>query len=81
MPRAESKLLTPLTRWILRAVIFILSLYTVVLTSLYFLPGLSILPYASRLKKSPFCSTWKAVTDVRIKVKQTELARQIRARR
>jgi FkbM family methyltransferase len=68
------------TQIALGALIVLLLGYTLTLTLLFFFPGLAILPFASRTKNSPFCSTWKAVADAGIKVKQAKLAKEIRAR-
>ncbi len=47
---------------------------------LNFYPGLAILPWAVRAQSSPFCSAWKAVQDVSVKLEQSELQKEIHAK-
>ena len=46
---------------------------------LYFKPGLAILPFASRVNSSPFCSTWQAVEDAAVKVRQANIEKEIQS--
>ncbi len=47
--------------------------------ALHFMPGLAILPFANGAK-SPFCSTWQAVHDADVKVRQGELQKEIHSK-
>ena len=46
--------------------------------TLYLMPGLSLLAVGA-LPSSPYCSTWQAVLDANIKLRQMEAANQLRA--
>jgi FkbM family methyltransferase len=53
--------------------------FVTVWIALSFYPGLAILPFASRIRSSPFCSTWQAVQDGAVKVKQGRLEKELHA--
>jgi FkbM family methyltransferase len=61
-------------------IIFLSLVFVTLRAALYFYPGLAILPYAHHIKTSPFCSPWQAVQDARVKLKQAEFRKQIRAK-
>ena len=77
--RAQSKPLGRAAKFALRTVIVLSLAFTALWTSLYFFPGLVILPVAGRVKRSPFCSTWQVFRDASVKVRQGELERELRA--
>ena len=63
----------------LRSIIYLLLAFTTMWIVLYFKPGLAILPFASKVKSSPFCSTWQAVEDAGVKVKQAGIEKEIKS--
>jgi FkbM family methyltransferase len=79
MEPRRSKPLSRLAKFALRTAIFLSMAFATLWTVLYFYPGLAILPFARRARTSPFCSTWQAVRDTAVKVRQGELVKEIRA--
>jgi FkbM family methyltransferase len=79
MARTQSKPLSRPAQFALRTVIFLSIAFVATWVALYFYPGLAILPFAGRVKSSPFCSTWQAVQDAAVKVRQGELVKEISA--
>ncbi len=79
MGNTEAKPLGRAARFALRGFIGLAVAFAASWTALYFCPGLLILPYVSRAQVSPFCSTWKAVQDVSVKVRQAEIQKEIHA--
>jgi FkbM family methyltransferase len=63
----------------LKTFIGLCGLLFVAYTALNFFPGLSILPFASKVKLSPYCTVWGGVRDARVKLEQGELERKLRA--
>jgi FkbM family methyltransferase len=53
-------------------------LVTAGIAALISYPGLMMLPSASKLSYSPYCSIWQSVRDGNLKLKRAQLARQIR---
>ena len=78
MPRISSKPLGHVTRFLLSAIIVVCLLLTVGIATLNFYPGLAILPVASRLKYSPYCTIWQGVGDAGVKLGQIETSAKIR---
>src|SRR5664279_1253571 len=79
MALTQSKSLSRVAQLALRTIIFISIAFATLWVVLSFWPGLAILPFAGRAKSSPFCSTWQAVRDAAVKVRQGELEKEIRA--
>src|ERR1017187_5181280 len=79
MALTQSKSWSRLAQFALRTIIFFSIAFATLWTVLSFWPGLAILPFAGRAKISPFCSTWQAVRDAAVKVRQGELEKEIRA--
>ena len=79
MGLAQSKPLSRPARFALRTMIFLSIAFVTLWIALYFFPGLAILPFAYRAKRSPFCSTWQAVQDAALQVRQGKLEKAIRA--
>ena len=80
MAPTQSKPLSRTTQFALRTIILLSIAFVTLRTTLYFYPGLAILPYAHNIKSSPFCSPWQAVQDAAVKLKQAEFRKQIRAK-
>ena len=59
--------------------IFLMIAFITLWTALYFFPGLAVLPFVDSAKISPFCSRWQAVQDLAVKLRQRDLAKEIRA--
>lgn len=53
--------------------------FVVLYTALYFYPGLVILPFAGRVKTSPYCTTWRTVQDASVKIRQAALQKEMSA--
>ena len=66
-------------RYLAIGFIALCGVFTTGLTALNFYPGLAILPVASRLTVSPYCTVWQGAMDGSLKVEQAELARKIQA--
>jgi FkbM family methyltransferase len=79
MALTQSKSWSRLAQFALRTIIFFSIAFATLWTVLSFWPGLAILPFVGRAKISPFCSTWQAVRDAAVKVRQGELEKEIRA--
>src|ERR1035438_5583641 len=79
MAFTQSKPWSRLAQFALRTIIFFSIAFATLWTVLSFWPGLAILPFVGRAKISPFCSTWQAVRDAAVKVRQGELEKEIRA--
>src|ERR1022692_2314014 len=79
MALTQSKSWNRLAQFALRTIIFFSIAFATLWTVLSFWPGLAILPFVGRAKISPFCSTWQAVRDAAVKVRQGELEKEIRA--
>ena len=79
MASTQSKPLSRPAQFALRTIVFLSIAFVTLWVTLYFYPGLAILPFAYRAKSSPFCSTWQAVQDAAVKVRQGELEKTIRA--
>jgi FkbM family methyltransferase len=80
MAQRQSKPLSRSAQFALRTTVFLSIACAAVLIALNFYPGLAILPFASHAKSSPFCSTWQAVKDATVKLRQSGLEREIRAK-
>ena len=79
MAPTQSRPLSRPAQFALRTIILLSIALAALWIALYFYPGLAILPFAYRAKSSPFCSTWQAVQDVSVKIRQGELEKTIRA--
>ena len=79
MAPRQSKPLSRPAQFALRGIIFLSIAFVTSWTALAFYPGLAILPFVGRAKSSPFCSTWQAVQDAAVKVRQSDLQKEIRA--
>src|SRR5688500_7751713 len=64
---------------VLRSIISLSLAFTMLWIALYFKPGLAILPFASKVKHSPFCSTWQAVEDIAVKFRQADIEKEIQS--
>ncbi|HTM51004.1 MAG TPA: FkbM family methyltransferase [Bryobacteraceae bacterium] len=80
MASTQAKPLNAVAWFALQATIFFSIAIAVLWTALNFYPGLAILPFAYGVKNSPFCTTWQAVRDGAVKIRQDELAAEIRAK-
>src|ERR1035441_10915600 len=76
MALTQSKSWNRLAQFALRTIIFFSIAFATLWTVLSFWPGLAILPFVGRAKISPFCSTWQAVRDAAVKVRQGELEKR-----
>jgi FkbM family methyltransferase len=72
---SQSRLLT----FALKGFITLCLLATAAWTTLAFYPGLAILPFAGRVKRSPYCDVWQAVQNAQVKVDQRQSEKQIRS--
>jgi FkbM family methyltransferase len=66
------------TRILLRSVVWIGALVIAGEAALISFPGLMMLPSASSLTYSPYCSIWQSVRDGNVKLERANLAKQIR---
>jgi FkbM family methyltransferase len=80
MPKQPSKPITGPLRYLLVGLITLCVVATAGIATLNFYPGLAILPYVSEARTSPFCTIWKGVDDVKVKLKQANLEKEILAR-
>ena len=79
MPSTRSKPLSWPAQLALRGAIFLSIAFVMLWIGLYFYPGLAMLPFAYRSKSSPFCSTWQTFRDSAVKVRQSDLEKEIAA--
>jgi len=79
MPKNPKPLSRPV-RFLLTAFIVLCMVFSAGVAALKFYPGLSILPVASKLTRSPYCSVWRGVIDVDVKLKQAELEKEFLAK-
>jgi FkbM family methyltransferase len=63
----------------LKGFIALCLLGTAAWTGLAFYPGLAILPFAGRVKQSPYCDVWQAVKNAQVKIEQKETEKRIRS--
>jgi FkbM family methyltransferase len=80
MSRIPKSFLSPGIRILLSSAIALGALVIVGEAALFSFPGLIILPSASRLTYSPYCSIWQSVRDGSVKLERSRLASQIRDR-
>jgi len=66
-------------KFVLIAFIVLCCVFTTGLTALNFYPGLTIVPFAVHVPKSPYCTVWKGVTDVSVKLTQAQMEKKILA--
>ena len=78
MSRTPNRPLSRGRRILLSSAIGLGVLVTAGVAALISYPGLVMLPSASKLTYSPYCSIWQSVRDGDLKLKRAQLARQIR---
>jgi FkbM family methyltransferase len=79
MPKKPTKPLSRPVRLLAIGFIVLCMLFATGLTALNFNPGLAILPFAAKVKKSPFCTVWQGVTDSKVKLEQGKFESEILA--
>jgi FkbM family methyltransferase len=79
MAQSARKPLNWMVTLALKSFIALCGLFLAAWTALNFYPGLSILPFATKAKLSPFCTVWKGVRDAQVKVDQGEIERKLLA--
>jgi FkbM family methyltransferase len=75
----SSKPLGRTVRFLLIGFIAMCMIFTACLSSLNCLPVLAILPVVAKVKMSPYCTVWRVVTDVDVKLTQAALEKKILA--
>jgi hypothetical protein len=78
MPKT-SRVLHPVVKYVLTGFTTVCMVFAACVVALGLKPGLAILPYVSRIPKSPFGSAWKGIDDATVKVKQAQIEREILA--
>jgi FkbM family methyltransferase len=79
MPKKPPKPLSRPVKFLAIGFIVLCMVFTAGLAALNFYPGLSILPFAGKVRKSPFCTVWQGVTDAQVKLTQAEFEKKILA--
>jgi len=74
---ANQKPLNRLVVLALKGFIALCVFFVVAWTALVAYPGLSILPFVSKAKLSPFCTVWSGVRDAQVKVNQGDIERKL----
>jgi hypothetical protein len=73
----SAKPLSRTVRFLLIGFMVVCMTLSVGIAALRFQPGLIILPFAAKVSKSPYCTVWKGVTDVNVKLTQADLEQRI----
>ena len=79
MPRKPPKPISRPVKVLASGFIVLCMVFTAGLATLNFYPGLAILPFAAKARKSPFCTVWQGVNDTQVKLKQAEFEKKILA--
>jgi FkbM family methyltransferase len=79
MPQKPSRPVSRPVRFVLVGFIVLCMAFTTGLAALNFYPGLAILPFATHAKTSPYCTIWRGVNDVQVKLTQAGLEKNILA--
>lgn len=77
MPRKPPKSLSPPVQVLLIGFIVLCIVFSTGVAALNFRPGLAILPFAAKVRKSPYCTVWQGVNDAQMKLTQAELEKKI----
>jgi len=79
MPKKPSRPLSGPVRILLMGFIVVCMVFTSGVAALRIYPGLILLSVVDRVKTSPYCPTWKSVSDAQVKIIQEENEKKIKA--